>query len=67
MVDLKMIACVADVPVRAKCCVSRASEDSGRAVPFLLSRPESSLACDTQHFARTRTLATQAMKMTEKF
>ena len=25
------VACVASVPVRAKCCVSRASEDSSRA------------------------------------
>ena len=35
LVDL---ACVASVPVRAKCYVSRASEDSGRA-KILLEKP----------------------------
>ena len=52
---MRDIACVASVPdpVQAKCCVSRAREDSGLAkIGNIRSRA-------TQHFARTGTLATQ--------
>ena len=59
---------VASVPVRAKSCLSRASEDCGRAKiraraekEFSFVRRESSLARDTELFARAGTLATQAI------
>ena len=57
------LACVESVPGPCeRSAVSRASEDSGRALaPIFRARPESSLARDTALRSRTGTLATQTV------
>ena len=52
-----LVACVASVPVRAKCYVPRASEDSSRAKIVARAKKEK---VATWNFARTGTLAALA-------